>query len=113
MLDICLKKCQCGRKLNLIQDKLSENKTYYIFPNQVKLSCFKDVYMSCINIAIRKMICLQCEENVKTNMAPLYLRSVSGQPRLGSLHGLPGLMDVRIRSLFEKTQDSLSVAKIT
>lgn len=66
-----------------------------------------------INIAIKKMICLQCEENVKTNMAPLYLHSVSGQPRLGSLHGLPGLMDVRIQSLFEKTQDSLSVAKIT
>lgn len=87
-------------------------KTRYIFPSQVKLSCFKDVYMFYINIAIKKIICLQCEENVKTNMAPLYLHSVSGQPRLGFLHGLR-LMDVRNRSLFEKTQDSLSVAKIT
>lgn len=48
-------------------------------------------------------------------MAPLYLRSVSGLPRLSFLHDLLGLMDVRIRILFEKTQDSLSVAisKIT
>lgn len=56
-----------------------------------------------INIAIKKMICLQCEENVKTDMAPLYLHSVSGQSRLGSLHDPRGLMDVRNRSLFEKT----------
>lgn len=48
-------------------------------------------------------------------MAPLYLRSVSGLPRLSFLHDLLGLMDVRNRILFEKTQDSLSVAisKIT
>ncbi len=59
------------------------------------------LFMEKTNILIKKMICLWWEDNV-TQMAPLYLRSVSGLPRLSFLHDLLGLMDVRNRILFEK-----------
>lgn len=63
-----------------------------------------------INMLIKKKRFVCGGKIMSKQMAPLYLRSVSGLPRRSFLHDLLGLMDVRNLSLFEKTQESLSVA---